>query len=106
MFRPMKCYVAARSMRSGYRYPSGPHFSGSRCGRTYRGSLKRVRRIKWQEHTPPSFVAFAAAGIATIVLLISWLVTHPEAGHHHAEHATSELRTSSSAAPAPQLTDK
>jgi hypothetical protein len=24
-----------------------------------------------------------AAGVAIIVLLISWLVTHPEAGHHH-----------------------
>jgi hypothetical protein len=28
-------------------------------------------------------VAFMAAGVATIVLLIPWLVTHPQAVHHH-----------------------
>jgi hypothetical protein len=53
------------------------------AGRTYRGSSKRVRRIRWQDHTPPSLVAFMAAGLAMIVLLISWLVTHPQAVHHH-----------------------
>ena len=82
MFRPMKCYVAARSMSGGYRDPGGPHSSGSRAGRTYRGSTKRLRRLKWQDHTPPSFVAFMAAGLAIMVLLISWLMMHPEAGHH------------------------
>jgi hypothetical protein len=28
---------------------------------------------------------FMAAGLAMVVLLISWLVTHPEAGHHREE---------------------
>jgi hypothetical protein len=26
-----------------------------------------------------------AAGLAIMVLLISWLVTHPDTAHHHAE---------------------
>jgi hypothetical protein len=71
-------------MHGGYGYPSGPHFSGTRAGRTYRGSSKRVRRIKWQDHTPPSFVVFMMARLAIVVLLISWLVMHLEAGNHHA----------------------
>jgi hypothetical protein len=33
-----------------------------------------------------------------VVLVISWLVTHPEAGHHHAAEVPSEFRTSSGAA--------
>jgi H+/Cl- antiporter ClcA len=58
----------------------------------YRGSSKRVRRIKWQDHTPPSFVAFMAAGLAIMVLLISWLMTHPETAHHHAEQVMGASR--------------
>ena len=85
MFRPMKCYVAARFMHGGYRYSSGAHSGGSRSGRAYRGSAKRVRRIRWQDHTPRSFVALMVAGLAITILLISWLVTHPDTAHHHAE---------------------
>jgi len=29
--------------------------------------LQNVRRIKWQDHTPPSFVAFMAAGLVVMV---------------------------------------
>jgi hypothetical protein len=83
MFRPMKCYVAARSMRGGYEYPSGPPFSASRRGRPYRGSPRRIRRIRWQEHTPPSFVIFVVASLVVAMLLISWLMTHPQADHQH-----------------------
>jgi len=92
MLRPMKCYVAAQSMRGGYRSSSGPPSSGSRPGRTYRGSSKRVRRIKWQDHTPPSFVVFMAAGLVVMVLLISWLTTHADTEHHHAEQVMDASR--------------
>jgi hypothetical protein len=33
-----------------------------------------------------------AAGLAIVVLLISWLVTHPEPGHHHAGQVISDSR--------------
>jgi len=55
------------------------HFGRPGVGRAYRGSPKRIRRIRWQEHTPREFVVLIVVGVAIVVALISWLVTHPEA---------------------------
>jgi hypothetical protein len=65
------------------RFHGGPHFSRPGVSRTYRGSPKRIRRIKWRDHTPPSFVAWTMAGLVVLLAVIYWLMTHPEAGHHH-----------------------
>jgi hypothetical protein len=78
-------------MRGG-RYQSGPHFSRPRAGLSYRGSPKRIRRIKWQDHTPPSFAALMLAGLALVLALIAWLITHPEAGHHHSGQVNVDSR--------------
>jgi type II secretory pathway component PulM len=55
------------------------HFGRPGVERAYRGSPKRIRRIRWQEHTPREFVVLIVVGVAIVVALISWLVTHPEA---------------------------
>ena len=54
-------------------------FISAGVGRAYRGSPKRIRRIRWQEHTPRELVVLIVVGVAIVVALISWLVTHPEA---------------------------
>jgi hypothetical protein len=71
---------------------AGGRRSGSHCsahlgrtgaGRIYRGSAKRIRRIKWREHTPLGFAAFMFVLVAIMIGVIIWLTTHPEDGHHH-----------------------
>ena len=71
----------AGGQRSGSH--SGPHLCRAGVGRIYRGSAKRIGRIRWREHTPWELVALMVVVIAIVVALVSWLVTHPEAGHHH-----------------------
>jgi len=67
----------------------GPHLSRPGVGRTYRVSAKRIRRTRWQDHTPREFVALIVIGTAIVLALIAWFITHPESGHHHdVGHAT------------------
>jgi hypothetical protein len=70
---------------------AGARRSGSHCrshlgragtGRIYRGSAKRIRRIKCRKHTPRGFAAFVFAMVAIMVGMITWLTTHSEDGHH------------------------
>ncbi len=44
---------------------------------------KRIRRIRGRDHTPREFAAFVVVAIAMVVVQISWLMTHPDTGHHH-----------------------
>jgi hypothetical protein len=74
------------------RSPNRPYLSRSGAGRTYRGSFKRVRRIKWQEHTPQGFVMFVIVEFVIMVALISLFLTHPARGHHHQEQLTVDRR--------------
>ena len=62
---------------------AGPHFARAGAGRVYRGSAKRIRRIKWRDHTPREFVVLVILGVAMVLVLISWLIMHPDTGHHH-----------------------
>jgi type II secretory pathway component PulM len=65
----------------GGRRPSafgGFHVHRVRARLVDRGSPKRVRRIKWRDHTPPGFLALVALTIALVLALIWWLIIHPE----------------------------
>src|SRR5437773_2219597 len=75
----------------------GPQLARPRAGRVYRGSAKRIRRIKWRDHTPREFVVLVILGIAMVVL-ISWLIAHPDTGHHHHAHSNVDSRFASGAA--------
>jgi hypothetical protein len=61
--------LASRKVRNG------SHLSRPGAGRTYRGSSKRIRRIKWQDHTPPEFVTFVVVAFIIMMVLISRLMT-------------------------------
>jgi type II secretory pathway component PulM len=67
----------------------GPRLARPRAGRVYRGSAKRIRRINWRDHTPREFVVLVVVGIAMVLVLISWFITHPDNGHHH--HADTSV---------------
>jgi hypothetical protein len=49
---------------------SGPHLSRPGAAKVYRGSRKRLRGIKWHEHTPVAFWIFVALVIMMLFLLI------------------------------------
>jgi hypothetical protein len=55
---------------------------GPRCGRSgglkgYRGSQKRLDRIKWHQHTPLNFRIFVLVVVLTLIALATWLLRHP-----------------------------
>ncbi len=70
----------------------GSNLGRPRAGRIYRGSAKRIRRIKWRDYTPREFVVLMVVGIAVVLVLMSWLMTHPDTGHRHPADASVNSR--------------
>lgn len=52
----------------------GPHLNRTRVRQFYRGSAKRVQRLKWREHTPPFVVALMAVLSAIVLAVVAWLM--------------------------------
>jgi hypothetical protein len=71
---------------------NGRHLNRAGVGRVYRGSSKRIRRIRWQEHTPREFLVLIVIETLLLVALISWLTTHPETGLHNGGQVTVDSR--------------
>jgi len=67
----------------------GPRSSG-RPGREYRGSRKRVRRIKVRDnwHWPVELWFVVAVVLFTLFVVVPWLVRHPLPDHPHVETIT------------------
>lgn len=68
--------------------PAVPHYgsgSGPRAGasKVYRGSRKRVRRIKWWENTSVEFWVFVVLILVMLFVGVPWLIKHPPDDHHH-----------------------
>jgi len=66
---------------------SGLHLLGPGAGKTYRGSRKRLRRIKWHEYTPVEFWIYLVLLLVALLIVIPWLIKHPPSGHHHGTDA-------------------
>jgi hypothetical protein len=60
----------------------GPHLSRAGAGKIYRGSRRRLRRIKWHEDTPTEFWIFVVLVIVMLIVLILWLTKHPPPESH------------------------
>jgi uncharacterized iron-regulated membrane protein len=60
-------------------YTDGPH---TRSTRTYRGSRKRLRRLKWYKHSSIEFWLFLVIVLFLLFVGVPWMINHPEAGHH------------------------
>jgi hypothetical protein len=39
-----------------------------------RGSAKRIRRITWQDNTPPLVLVLLGVGVAIVAAILVWLV--------------------------------
>jgi hypothetical protein len=52
----------------------GPQLNRTRVRQSYRGSYKRIQRIKWREHTPPFVVALMAVLSAIVLAVVAWLM--------------------------------
>jgi uncharacterized iron-regulated membrane protein len=68
--------------------PAAHHFgsgSGPRAGagKVYRGSRKRVRRIKWRENTTVEFWICILFVLIMLFVGIPWLMRHPPEAHHY-----------------------
>ena len=61
----------------------GPHLRRAGAGKIYRGSRRRLRRIKWHEHTPAEFWIFVVLVIVMLIVLIPWLTKHPPPESYH-----------------------
>jgi hypothetical protein len=73
------------SSRSG---PPGAGFS-ERPDKAYRGSCKRIRRIKWREQTSVEFWVFVVLVALMLIVGVPWLVWHPMEHQHHAPRNTT-----------------
>lgn len=62
---------------------SRPHLGRPGAGKTYRGSRKRLRRIKWYEHTPVEFWIYLVLLLLVLLIMIFSLIKHPPPEHHH-----------------------
>jgi hypothetical protein len=66
----------------------GPHAGRPGVGKVYRGSRKRVRRIKWWENTSVELWIFVVLMLFMLFVGIAWMIGHPPADH---DHQRSEL---------------
>jgi hypothetical protein len=57
-----------------------PQTAKTGATKVYRGSSKRVRRIKWRDNTPARVRIFVALLIVALAAMMSWLIRHPP--HH------------------------
>jgi hypothetical protein len=74
-------------MPAAHHYGSG---NGPRAGagKVYRGSRKRVRRIKWLENNSVEFWILVVLLLFMLLVGVPWLVKHPPADRH--QHLTNE----------------
>ena len=63
---------------------SNPRTARTGAGKVYRGSNKRVRRIKWRANTPVGLRILTALLIVALAAMMSWLIRHPP--HHPRQH--------------------
>ena len=52
------------------------------AGKVYRGSRKRVRRIKWWENSPLEFWIFVVLILFMLFVGVPWLIKHPPTDYH------------------------
>jgi hypothetical protein len=66
----------------------GPQTSGPRPGKVYRGSRKRVRRIRFRDNWPVELWILVAVILFMLFVVVPWLVQHPPPDHQHVETIT------------------
>jgi hypothetical protein len=55
----------------------GPHTGRPGAEKVYRGSRRRLTRIRWQDHTSTDFLLFVVLALLTIFFSLVWVANHP-----------------------------
>jgi hypothetical protein len=79
-------------MRAPPLHASGSHRFRPNAGKVYRGSRRRLRRIKWRENMSVELWIFVAFVVFLLIFGIPWLVEHPP--RHQHQPLTHGLETS------------
>jgi hypothetical protein len=70
----------------------GPHGGRSHGEKVYRGSRRRVRRIKWSD-TTPEFWIFVVLVIFLFFVIVPWMIRHPpDESHSHAPEVNVDTK--------------
>jgi hypothetical protein len=64
---------------------NGPQTSGPRSGKAYRGSRKRVRRLRLRGNWSVELWIFLAVMLFTLFVVVPWIVRHPPADQHQVQ---------------------
>jgi hypothetical protein len=80
------CGTAMSPARRHY-VDDAPHLSRPGAGKVFRGSRKRLRRMKWYEHTSVEFWIFVVLTLLMLFGGIPWMIRHPPRQAHQANEA-------------------
>ena len=61
---------------------TGPQTIRPGAGRVYRGTRKRLQRIRLRENTPVGLLIFVAALLLFMMVTLVLLIQHPPPHHH------------------------
>jgi hypothetical protein len=61
---------------------TGPQTIRRGAGRVYRGTRKRLQRIRLRENTPAGLLIFVAALVLFMIVTLALLIQHPPLHHH------------------------
>jgi hypothetical protein len=64
---------------------NGPQASGLRSGKVYRGSRRRVRRIRFRGNWAVELWILVAVILFVLFVVVPWLVQHPPVDHQQME---------------------
>jgi hypothetical protein len=64
---------------------TGPQTLRPRSAKVYRGSRKRLRRLRLSGNWSVELWIFLAVMLFTLFVVVPWIVRHPPSDQHHAE---------------------
>jgi hypothetical protein len=63
-------------------YSGGAHATRGRSRPLYRGSRKRLQRLKWYRHTSIDFWLFVTFVLLLLFVGVPWMINHPAPDNH------------------------
>jgi hypothetical protein len=80
---------------------TGPHTTKRGSARVFRGSKKRLARIRMRDNMSLGMWCFVALMALLLFVAVPWLIKHPHALHTHGRSTTDSIGTAADSAHAP-----
>jgi hypothetical protein len=80
---------------------NGPHTTKPGADRVFRGSKKRLARIRIRDNMSLGMWCFVALMAMLLLVVVPWLVNHPGALHTHGRRTTDSSGTAADSTHAP-----